>query len=129
MRFKCLIAAGSLSALAGCSLFTPTATTSSSSAVNNLTSRAGQLFCQLDKAEGSTVVALAVAAESGTGTIAAPALILATNATAAVVQADCAAAAAEEGASIGLPVSPPATPAGTVTLAVAPPGTVTAPAN
>jgi hypothetical protein len=82
----------------------------------------GQLFCQLDTAEGSTVVGLIDGtASASTGAVGGAVAVLATGAAQADVQSDCQAAAANEGAKAGVPVSPPATAVGNV--AVVPVGT------
>ena len=81
-----------------------------------LSSPAGQLFCRVDTTAGPTVVGIIDAtATAGLGG-AAPVAILATNATAAVVQADCQAAAAVLGAKGGGPIPPPSVPGSNVAI-------------
>jgi hypothetical protein len=115
MRFASLTASASVFLLGGCGFFTGTSPTSGA-VVNGLTSPAGQLFCTLEKADGSVVVGL-IDASAGSSA-AAPVAVLATNAGAAMVQHECDLAAAAVGAKVGAPVPPPATPVTNVPIAV-----------
>jgi hypothetical protein len=96
-----LILATMIVALAGC-------TAAQTAKVNTaLSSPAGQLFCALDEgAAGQVVVGVidAAASSANVGQVA----VLATGATQSFVQAACAAAAKSAGATVGIPVSPPA---------------------
>ena len=72
----------------------------------------GQLFCAVQTGGGgAVVVALVDASASAVAPAAAPVAVIATGATKAVVDADCAAAG-------GIAVSPPANPAAAPKLAV-----------
>ena len=88
-----------------------------------LSTQAGQLFCAIATGGGDTIVAgLINAAASSAGPAAGAGAVIATGATASVVQADCAQAAANVGAKSGVPVSPPAAPAAAPQIAVTPAG-------
>jgi hypothetical protein len=96
-------------ALAACGTSTSTTTA--------LSSTPGQLFCAIATGGGDTIVAGIIdAAATAKAPSLAPVAVLATNAAAATVQADCAAAAATEGAKSAIPVSPPAGPVPSVAI-------------
>lgn len=79
-----------------------------------LSSPSGQLFCAIQTAGGGTVVAGLIDAEaSAVAPGATPIAIIATGATKATVDADCAKAGAG-----GIAVSPPANPAAAPQIAV-----------
>ena len=98
----CALAAGSLAAC------------SQSQITSALATPAGQLFCAVQTSGGGTVVVGLVNAEVTAAVPgAAPIAVIATGATEAQVNADCAAAK-------GVPVAPPAVPT-TAVVAIVPP--------
>ena len=119
---KTLLAASLVVLLTGCASWLTPAQQASLTAE-------GQLFCQVQKADGPLVVGLITAAAPTVNGPAAPSVILATNATAAVVRQACDLAAQNVGGVAGIPVSPPTTVVGNVAvvppagIAVVPPGT------
>lgn len=99
-----------LCALAACGL----AACSQSAVTSALATPAGQLFCAVQTSGGGTVVVGLVNAEvTAVAPGVAPVAIIATGATEAQVNADCAAAK-------GVPVAPPAVPT-TAVVAIVPP--------
>jgi hypothetical protein len=85
--------------------------------------KAGQLFCSIQMAGGGSFVAALVATSASVAAPSAgPLIVLATNAGKAAVDADCAkAAAGVAGASSGVAVSPPASPAPVAQVAITTP--------
>jgi hypothetical protein len=84
-----------------------------------LSSPAGQLFCAIDTGGGGQIIAGLIDADATAKLgAAAPIAVVATNATAAAVQADCAAAAQAVGGKAGVPVSPPPSTATVATVAI-----------
>lgn len=81
-------------------------------------SQAGQLFCQLDTSAGEPVVVTLV--DAALSSSAGPVPVLVNNALASTVQAECAQAAANVGATAGIPISPVTVPVGSVAITVAP---------
>lgn len=86
---------------------------------SQLQSPLGQLFCAITDSQGATFTAgIVEAAVTGAVPGLAPIAVIATNALASDVQADCAAAAKSTGAKGGVPVSPPPNPAAAPTVAI-----------
>ncbi len=88
--------------------------------VTALQTTPGQLFCALDKSGGQVVVGLIDGVATAKAGTLAPVAILATNQLASTVQADCALAAQNAGATSGVPVSPPPSAAVVATVAIDP---------
>lgn len=93
---------------------------STASTTTALQTPIGALFCQLETAAGPTIVALIDGAASAALPAGSPIFVMATGAAASAVQADCAAAAVNVGATAGIPVSPPAATVAVGTVAIKP---------
>jgi hypothetical protein len=84
-----------------------------------LQSPPGQLFCAIQTSGGGTIVAgLISTAVTGVAPGAGPIAVLATNATVADVDGDCAKAAMATGGVSAVPVSPPAVPSAAPQVAI-----------
>lgn len=103
--------------LAGCS---PAAQTRIDAA---LVTPPGALFCQIQLAGGGAIIAAVTSAVvTGAAPAAGPLVVVATGATRAAIDADCAKAAASvQGGVAGVPVSPPVNPATVPSVAIVAP--------
>lgn len=109
MNIRNIAILAGLIGLAGC-----VSACSQSQVTAALSTPAGQLFCAVQTSGGGTVVVALVNAEvTAAAPGAAPVAVMATGATEAQVNADCAAAK-------GVPVAPPAVPT-TAVVAIVPP--------